>query len=65
MGSEINKKSFSFYPFYLTFRNIEKQKKNIQVAIALKTVRSCFNNFELLINENFTNKLKIHSDVLL
>lgn len=64
MGSEI-KKVFPFTLFYLTFRNIEKQKKNIQVAIALKTVRSCFNNFELLINENFTNKLKIHSDVLL
>lgn len=65
MGSDINKKSFSFYSFLSDISKYRKTKKNIQVAIALKTVRSCFNNFELLINENFTNKLKIHSDVLL
>lgn len=59
MGSEINKKSFSFYSFLSDISEYRKTKKNIQVAIALK------NNFELLINENFTNKLKIHSDVLL
>lgn len=59
MGSEINKKSFSFYSFLSDISGYRKTKKNIQVAIALK------NNFELLINENFTNKLKIHSDVLL